>query len=163
MKIKVFVIIMILSGLLGHHTFENTFANGTFIIASEKAGGYQYSMMKEENTFIWKIGHQENLLVIKENKENEEKLERFIYSVEEINSHMFELMISASYFMIVMISTLIVIMKNKQTLRGGYLLIITALAGIALYNSIVTSIDLTAAFEDAGYYYSMLVTIESNH
>jgi hypothetical protein len=159
LRIKVFIIIMILSGLLGHHTF----ANGPFVIASEKAGGYQYSIIKEENTFIWKIGHQENLLVIKENEENEEKLERFRHSVEEINSHMFELMISASYFLIVMISILIVIMKNKKILKGGYLLIITALAGVALYNSIVTSIDLTTAFEDAGSYYSILVTIESSH
>jgi hypothetical protein len=152
LKIKVFIIIMILSGLLGHHTL----AKGSFVIASEKAGGYQYSVIKEDNTFLWKIDHQDNLLVIKENKENEEKLERFRHSVEEINSNMFELMISVSYFLIVMISILIVIMKNKQILKGGYLLIITALAGIALYNSIVTSIDLTAAFEDAGYYYSML-------
>jgi hypothetical protein len=152
LKIKVFIIIMILSGLLGHHTF----ANGTFVITSQKAGGYQYSVIKENNTFLWNIGHQDNLLVIKENKENEEKLERFRHSVEEINSHMFELMISVSYFLIVMISILIVIMKNKQILKGGYLFIIIALAGIALYNSIVTSIDLNTAFQDAGYYYSML-------
>jgi hypothetical protein len=152
LKIKVFFIIMILSGLLGHHTF----ANGPFVIASEKAGAYQYSVIKEENTFIWKIGHQDNLLVIKENKENEEKLEQFRHSVELINSHTYELMISVSYFLIVMISILIIIMKNKQFLKGGYLLIITALAGISLYNSIVTSIDLNTAFQDAGYYYSML-------
>jgi hypothetical protein len=161
LKIKIFILTMILSSLLVPHMF----ASAPFVIASEKAGGYQYSVIKEynDNTFLWKIDHQDNLLVIKENKENEEELERFRHSVEEINSNMFELMISVSYFLIVMISILIVIMKNKQILKGGYLLIITALAGIALYNSIVTSIDLTAAFEDAGYYYSMLVTIESNH
>ena len=32
------------------------FANSPFDIGEEKAGGYQYTVIKEQNTFTWKRG-----------------------------------------------------------------------------------------------------------
>jgi hypothetical protein len=150
-KTKMFIIWTIASALI----LPNTFASN--VISSQKAGGYQYSVIKDNNTFTWTVGHQGNLIVIEETKGNQEELERFRYSVEDINSYLFEFIISAVYFLIVLITTLVIFKKNKQTLKGSHLIIIASLAVIALCNSVVTSIDMYTAYQDARYYYSLLV------
>jgi hypothetical protein len=151
-KTKMIILFMMASVLL----MPKTFAAAPFVVASQKAGGYQYSVIKDNNSFTWSVGHQDHLMVIKETKGNEIELERFRNSVEDINLHLFELIISAVYFLLVLITTLVIFKKNKQMFKGSHLIIIASLAGIAFYNSIVTSIDVTAAFQDARYYYSLL-------
>ena len=37
------------------------YASSPFVIGEEKAGGYQYTVIKEQNSFTWKIGHQDNI------------------------------------------------------------------------------------------------------
>jgi hypothetical protein len=150
-KTKMFIIWTIASALI----LPNTSASN--VISSQKAGGYQYSVLKDNNTFTWTVGHQGNLIVIEGTKGNQEELERFRYSVEDINSYLFEFIISAVYFLIVLITTLVIFKKNKQTLKGSHLIIIASLAVIALCNSVVTSIDMYTAYQDARYYYSLLV------
>jgi hypothetical protein len=46
-------------------------------------------------------------------------------------------------------------MKNKKLLKDSGV-IIAILAGIALYNTFETSLDLNTSFQDAKYYYLML-------
>ena len=67
----------------------------------------------------------------------------------------FKIIISASYFIIVVITTLIFYKKNKQ-IPKGYGAIIVIFAGVALYYTIVNSINLNTAFQDAKFYYSIL-------
>jgi len=131
------------------------FASSPFVIGEEKAGGYEYTVIKEQNTFTWKIGHQDNISTLVENKDNNEDLERFRIAVEDINMEIFNIIISASYFLIVVITTLFFYKKKKQIPKGVGA-IITIFVGIALYYTIVNSINLNTAFQDAKFYYSML-------
>lgn len=133
----------------------NVSASSPFVIGKEKAGSYQYTVIKEENNFTWKIGHRDKVTTIQENKDNTEDLEHFRTAVMDINRKIFEIILSASYFLIVVLIALIFYKKNKQILkRDGA--IIAILAGIALYITFTTSIELNAAFQDAKFYYSVL-------
>ncbi len=67
----------------------------------------------------------------------------------------FKIIISASYFLIVVITTLFFYKNNKQ-ISKGIGAIFTIFAGIALNYTIVTSINLNTASQDAKFYYSML-------
>lgn len=133
----------------------NVFSNSTNVISEDKAGDYQYAEIKEQNTFTWKIGYQENISTIKENKDNTEELERFRTAVLDIKYLIFKLILVASYFLIVVITMLTVHKKNKKMLKDGGV-IIAILAVTALSYTIITSIHLNAAFRDATYYYMML-------
>lgn len=130
-------------------------ASSPFVIGEEKAGGYQYTVIKDQNSFTWKIGHQGNIFTIVENKDNNEDLEHFRTAVEEIYMEMFGVIISASYFLIVVITTLFFYKKTKQIPKGSGA-IIAILAGIAVYYTIENSINLNTALQDAKFYYSML-------
>lgn len=131
------------------------FANSPFVIGEEKAGGYQYTVIKEQNTFTWEIGYQDNISTVVENQDNSEGLERFRIAVEDINMGIIKIIISASYFLIVVITTLIFYKKNKQIPKGNGA-IITILAGIALYYTIINSFNLNTAIQDAKFYYLLL-------
>lgn len=131
------------------------FANSPFVIGEEKAGGYQYTVIKEQNTFTWKIGHQDKISTVVENQDNSKELERFRIAVGDINMGIFKIIISASYFLIVVITTLIFYKKNKQIPKGNGA-IIAILAGIALYYTIINSINLNTAIQDARFYYLLL-------
>jgi hypothetical protein len=133
------------------------FANSPFVIGEKKAGGYQYTVIKEQNTFIWKIGHQDNVSSVVENQDNNEELEHFRIAVEDINMGIFKIIISTSYFLIVVITMLIFYKKNKQIPKSNSA-IIAIFAGIALYYTIVHSINLNTAFQDAEFYYSILTS-----
>jgi hypothetical protein len=134
----------------------NVFASSSVVISEGKAGGYQYTVIKEQNNFSWKIGHQENIFVIKESKDNREVLERFMHAVSDLKVQLFELVISISYFVIICIITLILYKKNKQILKGNGAIIVL-FAGIAIWNVFLNSMDLSTLFMDAKFYYSMLI------
>jgi hypothetical protein len=131
------------------------FASSPFVIGVEKAGGYQYTVIKEQNTFTWKIGDRDNISTVVENKDNNEELESFRIAVEEINMERYKIIISTSYFIIVVVTTLFIYKKNKQIPKGSGA-IISIFAGIALYYTIVNSINLNTAMQDAKFYYLML-------
>ncbi|MCM3094352.1 MULTISPECIES: geobacillin-26 family protein [unclassified Cytobacillus] len=133
------------------------FASSPFVIGEEKAGGYQYTVIKEQNSFTWKIGHQGNISTIVENMDNKEDLEHFRTAVEDVNMDIFEIILSASYFLIVVITTLIFYKKTKQIPKSSGA-IIAILAGIAVYYTIENSINLNTALQDAKFYYSMLTS-----
>ena len=131
------------------------FANSQFVIGEEKAGGYQYIVIKEQNISTWEIGYQDNISTVVENQANSEDLKRFRVAVEDINMEIFKIIISASYFIIVVITTLIFYKKNKQ-IPKVYGAIIAIFAGIALYFTIVNSINLNTAFRMQKFNYSIL-------
>lgn len=131
------------------------FASSPFVIGEEKAGGYQYTVIKEQNTFTWKIGYQYNLYTIEENKDNTKELELYRIAVEDINMYIFKLIISASYIFIVLLLSFILYKKNKQLLKSSGAIIVI-FSGIALYFTTINFIELNTAFQDAKYYYSIL-------
>ncbi len=131
------------------------FASLPFVIGEEKAGGYQYTVVKEQNTFTWEIGFQDNLYTIEENKDNTKELEHFRIAVEDINMYIFKIIISASYFLIVLLISLILYKKNKLLLKSSGAIIVI-FSGIALYYTTVNFIELNTAFQNAKYFYSML-------
>ncbi|WP_163102792.1 hypothetical protein [Peribacillus alkalitolerans] len=126
-----------------------------FVIGERKAVGYQYTVIKEQNTFTWKIGYQDNISTIAENKDNIKALELFRNAVEEINMKILKIIIAASYLLIVGLITIILYKKNKQVLKGSSA-IIAIFAGIAFYYTIENSIELNAAFQNVKFYYSIL-------
>ncbi|WP_242220089.1 hypothetical protein [Bacillus cereus group sp. BfR-BA-01380] len=129
----------------------NVSANSPFVIDKEKAGGYQYTVIREQDNFTWKSGYRDNLSTFQENKDNTEELGHFRTAVRDIHREIFEIILSVSYFLIVVLIALIFYKKNKQILkRDGAILVI--LAGIALYTTFTTSIELNTAFQDAKFY-----------
>lgn len=131
------------------------YASSPFVIGEEEAGGYQYTVIKEQNTFTWKVGHQGNISTIVENQDNYEDLERFRTTVEDINMEITKVTISALYFLIVVITTLIFYKKKRQIPKSsGAIIVIFAV--IALHYTIVNSINLNTVFQDAKFYYSIL-------
>ncbi|MDC2867908.1 hypothetical protein [Bacillus sp. BP-3] len=133
----------------------NVSASSPLVISKEKAGGYQYTMINEQNNFTWKIGHRDSLFTIQENNDNTEKLMHFRTTIQDINMHIFETILYASYFLIVVLIALILYKKNKQILKKGRLIFVISV-GIALYTTFTASIELNTALKDANYYYLML-------
>ncbi|OZI13661.1 hypothetical protein CEW92_00010 [Bacillaceae bacterium SAS-127] len=131
-------------------------ATSPFVIGEGKAGGYQYTIIKEQDTFTWKIGHQEKISTIIENPDIEETLEHFRMAVNDIDMQIFKMIISVIYILIVVITTLILYKKNKQMLKSGGAIIAISV-GVGLYMMLVTSIDLNATFQDAKFYYLLLM------
>lgn len=149
--------LVIFSMVITFFTFlvANVSASSPFVIDKEKAGGYQYTVIREGDNFTWKIGYRDNLSTIQENKDNTEDLGHFRTAVKYIDIQIFEIIIAASYFLIVVLTALIFYKKNKQMFKSGGA-IIAILAGIALYFTFTTSIQLNTAFQDAKFYYSVL-------
>lgn len=125
------------------------------IISDGKAMGYEYTITKEQNTFSWKIGYKGNTSIIKESTENGKDLENFMIAVGDSQSELIELIITLSYFLSVVLTTLFFYKRNRNMLKGGGI-IIAVLVGFAIYNAVTTSFDLSSSLQDAKYYYLIL-------
>lgn len=77
------------------------------MIGEGEAGGYQYTIKKGENALTWKIGYQDQEATIGENEGNRGDLERFRTAVNDLDGHMFGLILSISYLIIVGITSLV--------------------------------------------------------
>lgn len=135
---------------------QNVAASSAFVIAEKKAAGYQYTVIKEQNTYTWKIGYQGNISVIQEDENNKEDLEKFMHAVGDSNLEMIKLILSTSYFLIVVLTGLILYKKNKK-IHKDLALVIVVFVSIALYFILVTSLDLNSSLADAKYYYLDLI------
>lgn len=129
------------------------------IISDGKSMGYEYTLTKEQSTFFWKIGYKGNTSKIKENAENENNLENFMIAVGDCQSELVELIITLSYFLIVVLTTLFLYKKNRKILNemiksGGVIIALTVV--FAIYNAFATSFDLSNSLLDAKYYYLIL-------
>lgn len=136
----------------------NSFASSPFVISEEKAGGYQYKVIKEQETFTWEIGHKDKLIMIEETSTNSDQLEYFRRAVLDIHTKTFQLIISATYLLIIIISLVFVYIKKKPKVNGSNLSIILVLAMFAAFFTITTSMGLYASFRDAHYYYMTLTS-----
>ncbi|WP_313893666.1 hypothetical protein [Psychrobacillus sp.] len=155
MKAK-FLVMLSLTILFFIIVVQNVAASSAFVIAEKKAAGYQYTVIKEQNTYTWKIGYQGNISVIQEDENNKEDLEKFMHAVGDSNLEMIKLILSTSYFLIVVLTGLILYKKNKK-IHKDLALVIVVFVSIALYFILVTSLDLNSSLADAKYYYLDLI------
>lgn len=125
------------------------------IIGEGKTLGYEYTVTKEQNKFSWKVGHKGDRSIIEESAANDDDLENYMNAVNDSKLVLAKLIISVSYLLIVIITTLIVYKKNRKMLKDSGV-IITILTGIAIYIAFKASFDLTSLLQDAKYYYLIL-------
>ncbi|VDG96847.1 Uncharacterised protein [Lysinibacillus sphaericus] len=126
------------------------------IIGYGAAMGYQYVVVKEQDTISWDIGYKGNNLLIEENADNEKNLENFMASVNESQSELGTLIISFSYFALVVITALILYKKKSEMLKGSGAIIIILVGTLALYFTLVTAVDLSSLLHEVKYYYMIL-------
>ncbi|MHA7136549.1 geobacillin-26 family protein [Rossellomorea arthrocnemi] len=151
MNKRLLVLFMLMFTLLPVHIY----AAAPFVIGEGDAGGYQYTVIKGENEFTWKIGYQDHEVTIDENEENQAHLDRFRTAVNDLGSHTFGLILAISYLIIVGTTSLVFYKKTKHIPRLSGM-IIACLALGAVYYAITSFIGMQAAIEDVGYYYVSL-------
>ena len=117
--------------------------------------GYEYTVLKEQNKFSWKVGYKGDISIIEESDANEDDLVNYMNAVNDSKLVLVKLILSVSYLLIVIITTLILYKKNRKMLKGGGV-IITMLSGIAIYIAFKASFDLISLLQDAKYYYLIL-------
>lgn len=125
------------------------------IIADGKTLGYEYSVTKEQNKIYWKIGYKEDVSTFEESAINEDDLVNYMHAVGDSKLALVKLIVSISYFFIVVITSLVIYKKNRKMLKDSGV-IITILASIAIYIAFKASFDLSRLLQDAKYYYLML-------
>ena len=76
------------------------------IIGDGKTLGYEYTVTKEQNKFSWKVGYKGDISIIAESAVNEDDLENYMNAVNDSKLVLAKLIISVSYVLIVIITTL---------------------------------------------------------
>ena len=125
------------------------------IIGDGKTLGYEYTVTKEQNKFSWKVGYKGDISIIEESAANEDDLVNYMNAVNDSKLVLAKLIISVSYILIVIITTLILYKKNRKMLKDSGV-IITILTGIAIYIAFKASFDLSSLLQDAKHYYVIL-------
>ncbi|EKN69349.1 hypothetical protein BABA_10816 [Neobacillus bataviensis LMG 21833] len=125
------------------------------IIGDGKTLGYKYTVTKEQNKFYWKVGYKGDISIIEERSANEDDLVNYMNAVNDSKLVLAKLILSISYFLIVIMTTLILYKKNRKMLKDG-VVTITILAGIAIYIAFKASFDLSSLLQDAKSYYLIL-------
>ncbi|WP_039042327.1 hypothetical protein [Sporosarcina sp. ZBG7A] len=126
------------------------------VIGYGAAMGYQYVVVKEQDTFSWDIGYKGNNLLIEENADNVKNLENFMFSVNESKLELGTLIISFSYFVLVVITALILYKKKSEMLKGSGAIIMIVATTLALYFTLVSAVDLSSLLHEVKYYYIIL-------
>ncbi|WP_139192807.1 geobacillin-26 family protein [Anaerobacillus arseniciselenatis] len=130
----------------------------SLVIDEGKARGYHYTVIKEQNEFKWEVGYHNEITIITENENNNnEVLQHFRKAVNEINTKIFQIIVSISYILLVVTITIFFYKRNKELNKGSGAIIVI-FAGIGLIYAIVNFIYLNTAFRDAEYYYSIILT-----
>ena len=126
------------------------------VIGDRKAFGYEYTVTKEEyNKFSWKIGYKGDISIIEESDANKKDLINYMYAVNDSKIVLIKLISSLSYFLIVIITTVILFKKDRKILKDSGI-IISIFAGIAIYIAFQASFDLISLLQDTKYYYLTL-------
>jgi len=140
------ILIVIISGLMNKSP-ENEI--------ERSAGGYQYTVYLHQTPYKWKIGHNDSVSFIKENKVNTMDLDRFRKDVNQASLQKDKLILSLLYLIIIFGSLLFLVKKKVEILKIP-LLCILILGVIAIYSSIAAYIDLISALDSAKFYYLLI-------
>lgn len=125
------------------------------IISDEQSFGYEYTVLKEQNNFSWKVGYKGDISIIEESTANQDDLVNYMNAVNDSKLVAVKLITSVSYLLIIIITTLILYKKNRKILKDSAI-VITMLAGIALYIAFKASFDLSSLLQDVKSYYLIL-------
>ncbi|MGP4059567.1 hypothetical protein [Halobacillus sp. H74] len=118
--------------------------------------GYEYTITKEKNTFLWKVGYKEDLTIIEESIHNEEQLQNFMRAVSDSKVILSKLIISLSYILIVAGISFFIYKKNRDSLKGGGTVVGVSASIIALYFAVDASFDLYIVLQDVKNHYLSL-------
>ena len=55
--------------------------------------GYEYTIIKEQNTFSWKVGYKGDITSIQESIDNEDELQNFMIAVSDSSATLSKLII----------------------------------------------------------------------
>ncbi|QAS52945.1 hypothetical protein HLI_12450 [Halobacillus litoralis] len=119
--------------------------------------GYEYTITKEKNTFLWKVGYKEDLTIIEANRNNEEQLQNFMRAVSDSKVILSKLIISLSYILIVAGISFFIYKKNRDSLKGGGTIVGVSASIIALYIAVEASFDLYSVLQDVKNHYLSLI------
>ncbi|MEK4521299.1 hypothetical protein NSQ95_13030 [Psychrobacillus sp. FSL W7-1457] len=125
------------------------------VISEGKVLGYEYTVIKEQNNYLWKIGYKEDITIIEESTYNKEDLLKFRNAVIDSKLVLSKLIISVSYLLIVTITTFLLYKKNRKMLKDASA-VITIFVGIAVYIAFKASFDLNSLLHDIKYFYLIL-------
>ena len=125
------------------------------IIGDEQSLGYEYTVLKEQNKFSWKVGYKGDISIIQESDSNREDLENYMNAVNESNLVLAKLILSVLYLLIIIITTLILYKKNRKMLKDSGV-VTTMLSGIAIYIAFKSSFELIRLLQDTKHYYLIL-------
>lgn len=125
------------------------------IIGDEQSLGYEYTVLKEQNKFSWKVGYKGDISIIQESDSNREDLENYMNAVNESKLVLAKLILSVLYLLIIIITTLILYKKNRKMLKDSGVLT-TMLSGIAIYIAFKSSFELIRLLQDTKHYYLIL-------
>lgn len=147
-----FFMLLILSSCSGNKEDPQEYVG---IISDGHTWGYHYTVTKDQNTFSWIVSYKGDTTSIEENVNNQADLVKYMNAVNDSGLELAKLILSISYFFIVTIISLILYKKNRKILNEGKV-IITILAGIAIYIAFKASFDLISSLQATKYYYLLL-------
>lgn len=125
------------------------------IIVDGKVMGYEYTVIKEGNSFSWKVGYKGDITTIEESIDNEDELQNFMMAVSDSELNLSKLIISLSYFIIVAVILFFLYKNNRKILKDVAIIVVLA-SVIALYIAIDASFDLSFALQDIKLHYLRL-------
>ncbi|MDQ0273559.1 hypothetical protein [Cytobacillus purgationiresistens] len=135
-----------------------TFADSSSIVIGErKAGGFEYTVNKTQDSFHWTIAHKGERSEIEEDKSNSEVLTNFMIAVNNLNTEITTFILSLSYLLIILITVIVVYQKNIEMLKSGGLIILM-LGVVTVYVTINTLINAKVSFEEATFYYLVITS-----
>ncbi|MBM7836962.1 putative PurR-regulated permease PerM [Alkalihalobacillus xiaoxiensis] len=151
-QVTIFVSIILLSVIM---LVPTAVASSAFVISEEEARSYQYSVEKQQDTYLWTIGFEDKESILVEDQSNTNNLNAFRIAVGEIDINQTSLIISVVYLLFIASLTLFLFLKNKQVLKKSIIFIVI-FSGIGLYDTVENVLDLQRALKVANYYYVLL-------
>lgn len=125
------------------------------IIGDGQSLGYEYTVIKEQNNFFWKVGYKGDISIIEESAANQGDLVNYMNAVNDSKLVLVKLIISVSYLLIIILTTLILFKKNRKMLKDSGV-VVTMLSGIAIYIAFKASFDLISLLQDTNFNYLIL-------
>ncbi|MDR7071454.1 hypothetical protein [Fictibacillus barbaricus] len=152
MRYNRFLLLFVLFFFLIH---TSSVSASSKVIAEEKTWGYEYKLIKTQDSFTWKIRQHYITSTISENKDNREELDRFKSAVDNIHRYYIDILISFFYLIIAVPLVKIFLKKKKVSLRDAKL-ILFAVVMLVFFYSVSPFVELYSAYEDADYYFFVL-------
>ena len=120
--------------------------------------GYDYSVIKEGQSFSWKIGYKGDITTIEQDTTNEVNLQNFMKTVGDSRVLLSKLIVSLAYFLFVLLMSLFLFKRNKKIFHNGGVVIVVLASMIAIFYSIEAYTELNTAIRDTKLYYSRLTS-----